>query len=194
MESPVQLSKFNNDWYSPGRSRIVQALWFFLGAPMVRSSLLPSSSLRVWLVRRFGGQIGPGAVLKPGVRIKYPWHLSMGDHSWLGEDCWLDNLEQISIGNNVCISQGAYLCTGNHDWSDGSFGLIVKPITLRDGSWVGAKCIIGPGVEFGECAIAAAGSVVTKSIPEYEIHAGNPARFVRRRLLGVAADRQWTQV
>ena len=194
MESPVQLSKFNNDWYSPGRSRIVQALWFFLGAPMVRSSLLPSSSLRVWLVRRFGGQIGPGAVLKPGVRIKYPWHLSMGDHSWLGEDCWLDNLEQISIGNNVCISQAAYLCTGNHDWSDGSFGLIVKPITLRDGSWVGAKCIIGPGVEFGECAIAAAGSVVTKSIPEYEIHAGNPARFVRRRLLGVAADRQWTQV
>ena len=172
----------------------MQALWFFLGAPMVRSSLLPSSSLRVWLVRRFGGQIGPGAVLKPGVRIKYPWHLSMGDHSWLGEDCWLDNLEQISIGNNVCISQGAYLCTGNHDWSDGSFGLIVKPITLRDGSWVGAKCIIGPGVEFGECAIAAAGSVVTKSIPEYEIHAGNPARFVRRRLLGVAADRQWTQV
>jgi len=155
---------------------------------------MPSSTLRAWLLRLFGAQVGRDPVLKPGVRVKYPWRLSIGDDSWLGEDCWLDNLEQISIGNNVCISQGAYLCTGNHDWSDGSFGLIVKPITLGDGSWVGAKCLVGPGVELGACAIAAAGSVVTKSIPEYEIHAGNPARFVRRRLFGVAADRQWAQV
>ena len=194
MTSPVQLSKFNNDWYSPGRSRTVQALWFFLGAPVVRCSLMPSSALRAWLLRLFGARIGAGVVLKPGVRIKFPWRLSLGDHSWIGEDCWLDNLQQISIGSNVCVSQGAYLCTGNHDWADGSFGLIVKPITLGDGSWVGAKCVLGPGVELGQCAIAAAGSVVTKSIPEYEIHAGNPAGFVRRRLFEAAADRQWTQV
>ena len=179
--SPVQLAKFNNDGYSPGRSRMVQALWFFLGGPLVRCSLVPSSILRAWLLRLFGARIGHGVVLKPGVRVKYPWRLSVGDNSWIGEDCWVDNLEQISIGSNVCVSQGAYLCTGNHDWSDSSFGLIVKSIRLRDGAWVGAKCVVGPGVEFGECAVAAAGSVVTKSIPEYEIHAGNPATFARRR-------------
>jgi putative colanic acid biosynthesis acetyltransferase WcaF len=159
------------------------ALWFFLGSPLVRSSLMPSSELRSWILRLFGARIGRRVVLKPGIRVKYPWRLSVGDDSWVGEDCWLDNLEQTSIGSNVCVSQGAYLCTGNHDWTDRSFGLIVKPIRLRDGAWVGAKCVIGPGVELGECAVAAAGSVVSRSIPEYEIHAGNPAAFVRRRVL-----------
>lgn len=198
MTSPVQLAKFNNDWYSPGRSILVRALWFFLGEPFVRCSFMPSSTIRSWLLRLFGAQIGHGAVLKPGVRVKYPWRLSLGNNSWIGEDCWLDNLEQISIGSNVCVSQGAYLCTGNHDWSDPAFGLMVKPITLRDGAWVGAKCCVGPGVELGECAVAAAGSVVTKSIPGYEIHVGNPARFVRHRVLRVdsnvdATERQETE-
>jgi putative colanic acid biosynthesis acetyltransferase WcaF len=186
--NPVRLSKFNNDWYSPGRSRIVQALWFFLGGPLVRSGLMPSSALRSWLLRLYGARLGRGVVVKNGIRVKYPWRLSVGDNSWIGEDCWLDNLEQISIGSNVCVSQGAFLCTGNHDWTDGSFGLIVKPIRLRDGAWVGAKCVVGPGVELGECAVAAAGSVVTKNIPECEIHVGNPARFVRRRLFRIAAE------
>jgi putative colanic acid biosynthesis acetyltransferase WcaF len=185
---PVQLSKFNNDWYSPGRPFLLRALWFFLGDPFVRCSLMPSSAMRTWILRLFGARIGHGIVLKPGVRVKYPWRLSLGNDTWIGEDCWLDNLEQISIGNNVCVSQGAYLCTGNHDWADESFGLIVKPITLRDGSWVGAKCVVGPGVELGECAVAAAGSVVTKSIPDYEIHAGNPAGFVRHRLFRVDSN------
>jgi putative colanic acid biosynthesis acetyltransferase WcaF len=154
----------------------------------VRCSLTPSSALRSWLLRLFGGRIGHGVVLKPGIRVKYPWRLSVGDNSWIGEDCWLDNLEQISIGSNSCVSQGAYLCTGNHDWADESFGLIAKPIRLGDGAWVGAKCVVGPGVELGECSVAAAGSVVTKSIPEYEIHAGNPAKFVRRRPLHVTSE------
>ena len=186
--NPVQLSNFRNDAYSPGRSRMVLAIWFFLGSPLVRCSLIPSSKLRSWILRLFGARIGRHVVLKPGIRVKYPWRLSVGDNSWVGEDCWLDNLEQTSIGENVCISQGAYLCTGNHDWTDRSFGLIVKPIRLLDGAWVGAKCVIGPGVELGECAVAAAGSVVSRSIPEYEIHAGNPAGFVRRRVLQAASD------
>jgi putative colanic acid biosynthesis acetyltransferase WcaF len=113
--------------------------------------------------------------------VKYPWLLGVGDHSWLGEDCWIDNLAAVRIGNNVCLSQGAYLCTGNHDWSDPVFGLIVKPINLGDGAWVGAGAIVCPGVSLGECAVVAAGSVVTRDVPALEIHAGNPARFVRRR-------------
>ncbi|MBV9306568.1 MAG: hypothetical protein JOZ45_10530 [Acidobacteriaceae bacterium] len=81
----------------------------------------------------------------------------------------------------MCVSQGTYFCTGNHDWTDSSFGLIVKPITLQDGSWAGAKAILAPGVTLGECAIASAGSVVTKNIPPYEIHGGNPAVFLKQR-------------
>jgi putative colanic acid biosynthesis acetyltransferase WcaF len=182
----VDLSGFDNSWYNPGRSRTVQALWFLVGLPTLRCPLLPSSRIRKFLLLLFGAKIGTGVVLKPGIRVKYPWLLRIGDHSWVGEDCWIDNLAVVSVGNNVCVSQGAFLCTGNHDWSDPRFALIVKPITLEDGAWVGAKAFIGPGVEIGRCAIATSGSVVTKSIPAGEIHAGNPAVRTRLRILSGA--------
>jgi putative colanic acid biosynthesis acetyltransferase WcaF len=179
--SPVRLHSFDNSWYTPGRSLPYQLAWFFLGLPLLRSALIPSSAFRVRLLRFFGASVGDGVVIKPGVRVKYPWRLTIGNDCWLGEDCWIDNLADVQIGSNVCISQGAYFCTGNHDWTDPAFGLIVKPITLHDGSWAGAKSVLAPGVTLGECSIASAGSVVTKDIPPFEIHGGNPAVFVKRR-------------
>jgi len=181
MSVDVNLFGFRNAWYKPGRNKIVQTVWFLSGCPLLRSSLLPFSAPRRWLLRIFGARVGTGVVIKPGVRVKYPWRLTVSDYSWLGEDCWIDNLEHVSIGSNVCISQGAYLCTGNHDWSDPVFGLLVRPIHIEDGAWIGAKALISPGVSIGECAIATAGSVVTHDIPRYEIHGGNPASFVKRR-------------
>ncbi len=179
--SQVRLTDFANSWYQAGRSRLWQAAWFFGGLPLLRSSLLPSSGLRVALLRWFGAVVGAGVVIKPGVRVKYPWRLKIGDHCWLGEDCWIDNLADVELGSDVCVSQGAYLCTGNHDWSDPAFGLILGPITLGRGSWVGARALLAPDVTLGEQAIAAAGSVVTKSIPAGMVYAGNPAVFVRER-------------
>ncbi len=181
MASP-DLSTYDNSWYKPGRSLVEASLWFFVGLPILRSKVNPLSSLRRSLLRAFGAKIGKQVEIKPGVQVKYPWHLTVGDYTWIGENVWIDNLVPVTIGGNVCISQGAYFCTGNHDWSDPSFGLIVKPISVDDGAWIGAKSIITPGVEIGKCGVAAAGSVVTKDIPPYEIHAGNPAQFARRRV------------
>ncbi|HYW45819.1 MAG TPA: WcaF family extracellular polysaccharide biosynthesis acetyltransferase [Bryobacteraceae bacterium] len=177
------LSAFDNSWYHPGRPRVVQALWFFLGLPLLRFPLIPMSSFRVLLLRLFGAQIGRGVVVKPSVRVKYPWLLRVGAHSWIGEDVWIDNLASVRLGSNVCISQGAYLCTGNHDWSDPAFGLMAQPIVVENGSWIGARAIVCPGVSVGQCGIAAAGSVLAKDVPPFEIHAGNPASFVRYRPL-----------
>lgn len=177
----VRLDHFNNDWYQPGRSKLWQIAWFFLGCPLLRCSVLPSAGLRVALLRWFGAQVGEGVVIKPGVRVKYPWNLKIGNHTWIGEDCWIDNLTTVRLGSHVCLSQGVYLCTGNHDWTDPSFSLMVRPITLEDGSWAGARSVLTPGVVLHECAIAAAGAVVMRDIPEYEVHAGNPAAFVKRR-------------
>jgi putative colanic acid biosynthesis acetyltransferase WcaF len=181
VEFPVDLSRFENSWYRSGRSKAVEALWFFVGLPLLRFTLVPFSAFRILLLRLFGANIGAGVVIKPGVRVKYPWLLRVGDHSWVGEDAWIDNLAQVEIADNVCISQGAYLCTGNHNWSDPAFGLRVQPITLRAGSWVGARSVVCPGVEFGEGAIAAAGSVVMNSLEPWTIHAGNPATLRRIR-------------
>ncbi len=179
--SQVHLRAYDNSWYHPGRSKSWQIAWFLLGAPVVRCSICPSSSFRVRLLRAFGAQVGSRVVIKPDVRIKYPWHLSVGSDVWIGESCWIDNLTTVRIGNDVCISQGAYLCTGNHNWSDPAFALQTGTIELGDGAWVGARAFLSPGVVVAEGGVAAAGSVITKNIGAYEIHAGNPASFVRRR-------------
>jgi len=181
--SEVDLSRFNNRWYNPGRSLIVRSLWFFLALPVLRSSWIPLSALRVCLLRAFGASVGTGAVVKPGVRVKHPWMLTVGENAWLGEDCWIDNLAPVVIGNSACLSQGCYICTGNHDWSDPAFGLIVKPVEIGAGAWVGARAFLAPGVILEDGAVATAGSVVTKRIPAWEVHAGNPASFLRRRTL-----------
>lgn len=182
----VQLSRFDRSGYRPGRSRLVQVLWFFLGLPVLRCAWLPSSAVRRVLLRAFGARIGAGVICKPGMRVKFPWRLAVGDYSWIGEDCWIDNLADVTIGRNCCLSQATYLCTGNHDWSDERFSLVVRGICVDDGAWIGARATVLPGVTIGAGAIAAAGSVVTRSIPPLEVHAGNPARMTSRREMRVA--------
>jgi putative colanic acid biosynthesis acetyltransferase WcaF len=131
----------------------------------------------------FGSKIGKGVVLKSGVKIKFPWRLEVGDHSWVGEDVWIDNLASVRIGSHACVSQGAYLCTGSHDWSSPSFDLIVKPITVGDNAWVAAKSTVGPGVTVGEGAVLGLGSTTSKDLEPWSIYAGSPAVFVKRRTL-----------
>jgi putative colanic acid biosynthesis acetyltransferase WcaF len=188
MSASVNLSHFDNARhadYDIGRSLLTRAAWFLLGQPLLRCSLIPSSGFRRRLLRGFGAEIGEGAVIKPGVRVKFPWKLKMGKHCWIGEDCWIDNLAPVRLGDNVCISQGAYLCTGSHDWSDPAFGLMTRSIQIDDGAWIAARVSIGPGVVVGQHAVAGFGSVVTRGVPPYEIHSGNPAMFGRRREIAV---------
>ncbi len=177
----VELRHYDNSWYHPGGSFAKRALWMLLGEPVFRSPWLPSSSARVALLRMFGARIGEGVVIKPHVTVKYPWHLELGDFCWIGEQAWIDNLTTVRVGRNACVSQGAYLCTGNHDWSDPNFGLRIEPIQLGEGAWAGAKSVLTPGTVLGAYAVAAAGAVVKGCIPDFEIHAGNPAQFVKKR-------------
>src|SRR6266480_4547747 len=155
----VDLSRFDNSWYNPGRGFIVRLLWHATNALFLQNPLNPSSGLKALLLRLFGAKIGRGVVVKPGVNVKYPWNIEVGDYSWIGENAWLDSLAPIRIGRNACVSQGVYFCTGNHDWSDPAFGLIVKPIIVEDGAWVGARATVLPGVTVASHSIIAAGSV-----------------------------------
>lgn len=139
------------------------------------------NGLKVAILKLFGSKIGKGVIIKPGVNIKYPWLLTIGDYSWIGEDVWIDNLAQVTIGLNCCISQGALLLCGNHNFRSESFDLIVKPITIEDGAWVGAKSVVCPGVTVKEDAIITVGSVVTKSLDAATIYQGNPAVSKRKR-------------
>jgi putative colanic acid biosynthesis acetyltransferase WcaF len=180
---PVDLSTFNNSWYNPGRGFLVRTLWHFVNALFLQNPLNPSSRIKISILRLFGAKIGEGVVLKPSINVKYPWNLEIGNYTWIGENAWLDSLAPIRIGNNACISQGAYFCTGNHDWTDPAFGLVVKPIIIEDGAWVGARTTVLPGVTVKSHSVVAAGSVIGKDTEPNMVYAGNPAVKVKERTI-----------
>lgn len=165
----TDLSKFDNSWYDPGGNSLKKVCWYFVNTLLIKNHINPISSLKVALLRLFGAKIGEGVVIKPGVNIKYPWLLEIGDFSWVGEDVWIDNLAKIHIGPNCCISQGAMLLCGNHNYKSSRFDLIVRPITLEEGAWIGAKSIVCPGVTIKSHGMVSVGSVVTKDIEAYTI-------------------------
>lgn len=172
----TDLSKYDNSWYNPGGNSIKRFCWYFTNLIFLKSHWNPISKLKVAVLRAFGAKIGSGVVIKPGVSVKYPWLLTVGDNTWIGEDVWIDNLAQVTIGSNCCISQGAMLLCGNHNYKVPSFDLIVKPIRIEDGAWIGAKCVVCPGVEVGANAILTVNSVATKKLELFSIYQGIPAK------------------
>lgn len=176
----VDLSGYDVGDFSRGRSLLVEALWIVVDAMFVSSSI-PGSVYRRLLLRAFGAKIGRGGTIKPRVKIKFPWRLKIGNDSWIGEAAWIDNLAEVDIGNNCCISQGAYLCTGSHDWKSPRFGLITKPILIGDNAWVAAKATVGPGVTVGAGSVLTIGSVAVSDLEPWTIYQGAPAKAVRTR-------------
>lgn len=159
-----------------GRPRAVEAIWYVLKCLVLLSPLPWPSAMRVALLRLFGARVGRGVNIKPRVNVHFPWKLEIGDHAWIGEEVFILNFEPVRIGAHTCISQRAFLCTGNHDFRDPAFSFRNAPITIGDGAWVGAGAFVGPGVLIGEEAVATAGTVVTKSLTAGMIYSGNPAR------------------
>ena len=176
-----QLNTFQNNDFDRGASKLKELGWMLVSALCFRHSLAVWNGAKVWLLRAFGAQVGRGVLVKPSVHIKFPWKLSIGDHVWIGEQVWIDNLDQVVIQDHVCISQGAMLLCGNHDYKKPTFDLMTGPITLGTGSWIGAKSIVGPGVQAGSHAVLSAGSVASKDLDSFSIYQGNPATVVRKR-------------
>jgi putative colanic acid biosynthesis acetyltransferase WcaF len=176
------LDKFDNSWYKPG-SYLKRFTWYLTNLLLFKSRFFPLYGPKVWMLRSFGAKVGQGVVIKPSVNIKYPWKLTIGDHVWIGEDVWIDNLDEVKIGNHCCISQGALLLTGNHHYKKPSFDLIIKPITLEDGVWVGAKCVVTQGVICHSHSMLAVSSVASSNLKEYTIYRGNPALAIKERVI-----------
>jgi len=179
----VQLKKdFDTKGFYPGASFIKQLLWYFTSALFFRSGLIPVSSILVLILRLFGARIGKDVRVKPYIHIKFPWKLTLGDHSWLAE-CYIENLTDVYIGRNCCVSQGAMLLTGNHNYKSEGFDLITAPIVLEDGAWVGAKATVCSGVTCKTHSVLSVASVATQDLEAYGIYQGNPAVKVRDRII-----------
>ena len=180
MPKKVNLSSYQNYWYKPGdKLRIV--IWYWVNELVIKNTLLPFSKLKVSVLRCFGAKIGKCVIIKPGVNVKYPWLLKIGNHVWIGENVWIDNLAKVTIGDHSCISQGAMLFCGNHDFKKTTFDLIIKPIVLEEGVWVCAKSVVCPSVTLKSHSILSVGSVANRDLDAYGIYKGNPALKIKER-------------
>jgi putative colanic acid biosynthesis acetyltransferase WcaF len=177
----IDLSRFDNRWYAPGRGRAVRGLWYLISLLFFESGWVPFMAPKRWILRRFGAKIGSRLVIKPQVWIKYPWRLTVGDHCWIGRGAWIENLADVRLANHVCLSQQVYVCTGSHDHRSRTFDLITKPVEIGNGAWIAARALVLGGVTVGANAVVAAGTVVTKDVEPGAIVAGQPARPVGTR-------------
>ncbi|WP_421729112.1 WcaF family extracellular polysaccharide biosynthesis acetyltransferase [Brevundimonas sp.] len=159
---------------------LVQLWWIVQGTAFAWSPQF-MYGWRNALLRLFGARIGKGVIVRPSVRITYPWKLTIGDHSWVGDYAELYTLGPITIGNNAVISQYSYLCTGSHDMNAIAFDIFAKEIVVEDEAWVAAGAFVHPGVTIGRGSVVAARSIVRKSTVPYGVYAGEPLARIRFR-------------
>jgi len=164
-----------------GRSAIAVQLWWLVQATLFRWSPQFLYGWRRLLLRLFGAEIGKNVIIRPSVTVTYPWKLKIGDHSWIGDDVVLYTLGEITIEDNVVISQRSYICTGSHDYSKPSFDIYAKPILVKQQAWLATDVFVAPGITIGKAAVIGARSSVFKDIPEAMICTGNPATPVKTR-------------
>ncbi len=184
IKTRVRLDQFDaRKGLERGRPELVEAIWYLIKCALFLTPLPFPSSWKRGVLRVFGARVGRGVVIKPRVNIHFPWKLTVGDFSWIGEEVFILNFEPVTIGAHCCISQRAFLCTGNHDYRRPDFPFRNQPITLDDGAWVGAQVFVAPGVTIGAEAVIAAGSVVTQNQPGQMVCGGNPCVAIKPRWL-----------
>lgn len=179
----TDLSTYSTRDYSPGSNPFTRTVWYFTNILFFMNPLNPVSSVKVLLLRLFGAHVGKGVNIKPSVNIKYPWKLSIGDYAWIGEKVWIDNLAKVTIGAHCCISQGAMLLCGNHNYKHTTFDLIIGEITLEEGVWIGTNAIVCPGVTCSSHSVLTVSSVATRVLEPYAVYQGNPAVKVKDRVI-----------
>jgi len=176
-----QLSEFKLPKNFRGRNAIIVQLWWLVQALFFRTSPQFLYGYRRFLLRMFGASIGKKVIIRPSVKITYPWKVIIGDYSWIGDDVVLYSLGDIVIGNNVVISQKSYICTASHDYLQFDFPIFAKKNSIEDGCWLATDVYVAPGVTIGKGSVIGARSSVYKDVIPNKICVGNPAKIIRDR-------------
>lgn len=182
--NPVQTNQ------RPAREKLAQRIWEMLRPIVSGCSPWFARKWRVAWVRFvanwYGGRIrgiSKSCSISRKSRVDYPWNLTIGDKSSIGDRAWVYCLDKITIGKNCCIGEDVKLITGTHDICSSTFDLVSKPIVIKDNVWVATGAYVLPGVTIGEGAVVGAGAVVTKDVEAWTVVGGNPAGFIKKREL-----------
>lgn len=155
-------------------------VWAIFARPIPRSLC---NGWKLFLLRIFGAKLNKHAVVYSGARIYMPWNLEMDEYSCLSSEVECYNVAKIKIGAHATVSQKTFLCTASHDISKSNNPLIYSSIIIGDQVWVAADAFIGPGVKIGEGAVVGARACVFKDVEPWSVVGGNPARFIKTRVI-----------
>lgn len=166
-------------------SKVARVVWNIVWLLFFRPTPLGNlfRPWRILLMKMFGADVKWSSNVLPSCRIWQPWKLKMGAYACLGENVDCYSVDQITIGDQATVSQGVKLCTASHDISSKIMELTTAPIIIGDNAWVAGWAIILPGVTVGDGAVVGAGSVVSKTVEDWTIVGGAPARFLKERRL-----------
>lgn len=158
-----RLAGFTGAGYDRGRGLGWQLGWMVISGLVTERWWCPTG-LRITILRAFGASIGTGVNLRHAVRIHWPWKLVVGDDCWIGERAWILNLEPVTLGSNVCVSQDVLLCTGSHDRHSPTFEFDNAPICVEDGAWIAARATVLRGVTIGADSVVGAAALVVSDV------------------------------
>lgn len=178
----VNLSNYQNTLSF--KNQLARLLWTITWLLFAR--WLPRSVGKSWkrfLLQLFGAKLHKTAHIYSSVKIYMPWNLEMQEYSCLAPqvDCY--NVDKVTIGAHSTISQKSFLCTASHDIEHEEYALITSPIIIKDQAWVGTDAFIGMGVSVGEGAVVGAKSAVFKDVEDWTVVGGNPANFIKKRII-----------
>jgi putative colanic acid biosynthesis acetyltransferase WcaF len=171
-----------------GRSALFVQLWWLIQGTFFRWSPQGFYGFRRWLLRVFGADIGVGVLVRPSVKVVYPWKVVIKDHAWIGDDVVIYSFAKITIGENAVVSQKSYLCAGTHDYSKPHFDIDAKPIIIGKQAWLATDVFVAPGISIGDGAVIGARSSVFSDMPPMMVCVGSPARPIKLRFAIAEAD------
>tara|TARA_B110000208_G_scaffold188840_1_gene249245 strand:- start:128 stop:673 length:546 start_codon:yes stop_codon:yes gene_type:complete len=176
-----QLNKFKLPKNFRGKNAFIVQLWWLVQGTLFRMSPQFLYGFRRFLLRLFGAKIGKKVIIRPSAQITYPWKVTIGDYSWIGDNVVLYSLGEIEIGKNVVISQKSYICTGSHDYLQIDFPIFAKKIIIKDECWLATDVFVAPGITIDKGTVVGSRSSVYKDLPGNKICIGNPAQIIKNR-------------
>ncbi|RED46389.1 putative colanic acid biosynthesis acetyltransferase WcaF [Winogradskyella eximia] len=181
MNNTQHLNKFKLPVNFRGKSKVTVQIWWIVQSIFFRMSPQVMYGWRRFLLRAFGAKIGKGVIIRPSTQITYPWKISIGDYSWIGDEVVLYSLGDIEIGSNTVISQRSYICTGSHYYDSENFDIYSQKITIGDKCWLATDVYVAPGITIGNFTVVGARSSVFKDLPSNKVCIGNPAKPFKDR-------------
>lgn len=176
------LRKFNVPKGFRGKSKITVQIWWIVEKTLFSMSPQFFYGWRRFLLRLFGAKIGKGVLIRPSARFTYPWKVTIGANTWIGEQTILYSLGEIVIGKDVAVAHGVYFNTGLHDYTKKEFPIMFDKIIVEDECWITNDVYIAPGVKIGKGCVIGARSSVYKSTSKGWVCYGNPSKPVKLRI------------